>query len=124
MDINSITILEPNGKEMAFMICSYKSLTYNIKNNGEFKIKDLELTVYTVKNRGSAEDPDYIDTTKNYAKLIKAPLILSPFETKNVKIEIKVPTDYNETINKDGRKRRVPFYIKFKVRGLEHIEEL
>ena len=124
MDLNNITIIEPNSKEMAFMIGSTKSLTYNIKNNGEFKIKELELTVYTVKNRGEAENPDYVDTAKNYAKLVESPLILLPYETKNVKIKVEIPTDYNETITKDKRKRRVPFYIKFKVRGLEHIEEL
>ena len=123
-ELNNIQILEPKSQDMSFFIGSTNRITYYIKNNGEFKIKDLKLDTFTVKNTGSEEKPEYVNTEKNYARIVDYPNILMPYETKEIKVAVNVPPDYNETVYKNKEKHKVPFYVKFKVHGIEHIEEL
>lgn len=123
-DLNNIQILEPKSQDMSFFIGSTNKITYHIKNNGEFKIKDLELSTFTVKNKGSEEKPEYVNTEKNYAQIVTHPKILMPYETKEIRVVVNVPPDYSETVYKDKESHKVPFYVKFKIHGIEHIEEL
>jgi len=122
MEQNNITIIEPNDADMVFLIGANKTISYKIKNNDEFPIKDLELESYTVKNSGTKDKPNYINTSKNYSRIITAPEDLKAFQTKDVLVEINVPLTYSETIVKNGKKTKVPFLIKFTLRGLEYIE--
>jgi len=90
-DLNNIQILEPKSQDMSFFIGSTNKITYHIKNNGEFKIKDLELSTFTVKNKGSEEKPEYVNTEKNYAQIVTHPKILMPYETKEIRVVVNVP---------------------------------
>ena len=122
MEQNNITIMEPKDADMVFLMGTNKTISYKIKNNDEFPIKDLELESFTVKNAGTKDKPSYISTSKNYSRIITAPEDLKAFQTKDVLIEINVPINYSETVTKNGKKTKVPFLIKFTMRGLEYIE--
>lgn len=115
--------MEPSSRDLEFFVGSTKAITYQVKNNGEFNVKDMNLLVYTVKNSGTIENPKYVETDKNYARIMDAPNMLNPYEVKNVRVEVTVPPNYNESVKKNGKDKIVPFYIKFKIRGIEHIEE-
>jgi len=122
MEQNNISIIEPMDDDMIFFIGTNKTIAYKIKNNDEFPLKDIELESFTIKNAGTKEKPNYVSTSKNYSHIITAPSELKAFETKDVLIEITVPQNYNEFVIKGGEKRKVPFSIKLKIRGLEYIE--
>ena len=106
---------------MTFMMGHSKQSIYYIKNKGEYKIKDIKLDVYTVKRD---ESKNLVKTDRNYAKILNSPTVLLPYETKKVKVEVNIPSDYNEVIKVDGKNRIVPFHITFKAYGVEYIEEL
>ena len=119
--MDNLKIIEPSKGDLDFIIGDTKIIKYTITNTSDFKMKDLSFDVETLLK----DSKEIKKTVNEYAKVVGSPKVIYPGKTAVVKVEIKIPEDYNETITKeDGEKIRAPFRIKLKAKGLEFIEEI
>jgi len=122
--MTDLEIIEPTEKDFRFFTGASKTVTYKVKNNTEFKIKDIEATAYTALKDDSTP-PKYTRTKDNYAKVISTPKEIYPNKSEDLGIEVIVPAKYDEWIRKsDGKMHKEPFIIFIEVKSVKYIEEI
>lgn len=122
--MTDLEIIEPTEKDFKFFTGATKKVTYKVKNNTEFMIKDIIAEAYTMLKDDSAP-PKYTKTKQNYAKVIDVPKEVYPTKSDDLTVEVSVPPKYDEWIRKsDGKMHREPFVIFIDVKSVKYIEEI
>lgn len=119
--INELVVIDPPEKDWSFFRGESRTLTWKLQNTSPHYIKNIDFTAKTVIVPPEGED---FLTKTNYAEVKKVPSVIPPDSTREVKVTIKIPSNYNETVVHKGRVIEYPFRVKTSVRSLKHIQEL
>jgi len=118
--INELVVIDPPDKDWEFFRGESRTLTWKLQNTSPHYIKNIDFTAKTYMFPPEGEP--YL-TKSNYATVIKVPSVVPPDSTRDVKVKIKIPENYNETIVHKGRVVEYSFRVKTSVRSLKHIQE-
>lgn len=128
MIVDNIEVIEPSLEARDIKPGTNKTVEYRVKNIGDHPLIDFEVIAQTIKKVGINEktgEPILQNTDKNYSRVISKPTEIQANKEGIIKVEIKVPYDYNEVVkNNSGRLQRTPFRLKLSIHSLEDIKEL
>jgi len=118
--INELVVIDPPESDWNFFRGESRTLTWKLQNTSPHYIKNIDFTAKTYIYPPFGEP---VITKANYATVIKVPSVIPPDSTREVKVKVSVPDNYNETIIHKGKVVEYPFRVKTSIRSLKHIQE-
>ena len=114
--MNDLEIIEPSDSEMEFYEGENKSVTYYLRNNTDFAVRDIEFVIKSVKSDGEI-------TEKTYAKVGVVPMVILSKSKASIDVRVRVPPTYAEYVRKDGEKKLSAFRLVAVAKGTKFIGE-
>lgn len=111
-----LEIIEPADSELDFYEGENKSVSYYLKNNTDFAVRDIDFIVKTIKTNGD-------ETEKTYAKVGDIPKVILAGKKSEIRVKVSIPTTYGEYIMKDDVKKLSPFRLVVFANGTKYIGE-
>jgi hypothetical protein len=119
-NINDLVIINPPDSAFEFIMGESRVLKYQLHNTGEFPVKDINVRANSILKLGDDSDP----TRGQYVSIVKCPKELKPGQKGDLFVKATVPSDYNETVLRDGKKILWPYRVAMTVKCIRHISEI
>jgi uncharacterized membrane protein len=114
--LSDLVVKDPPASQLEIFMGESKIIKYTVKNEGDFPIKDIEVTVKTVS-------PDGQITKGEYVELLKHPMQINPKQSGVIEIKCSVPVE-ESYIEKTSEGKLSPFRISVTAKGVKYIEEI